>query len=141
MNLTTKKINLRRALFSGAVLASMLGGMILTASNPAIAQGNKQNSIAEPDKPDVFYMSPHDIRSAERSLDRNNCALFHYGIKCAYGNAGHRHHILKSVRRGHAFAFKGNGKTLNSYIQKVGLDEVVRELQRLDIDYQTAGRR
>ncbi len=141
MNLTTKKINLRRALFSGVALVSMLGGIVLTASHPAQAQENTQNSIAEPDKPDVFYMSPQDIRSAERSLDRNNCALFHYGIKCAYGNAGYRHHILKSVKRGHAVAFKGNGKVLKSYINKVGLDEVVRELQRLDIDYQTAGRR
>ncbi|EAW36440.1 hypothetical protein L8106_23965 [Lyngbya sp. PCC 8106] len=141
MNLTTKKMNLRRALFSGAVLVSMLGGIGLTASNPAQAQPPTQNSIADPDQPDVFYMSSEDIRSAERSLDRNNCALFNYGIKCAYGNAGYRHNILKSVKRGHAVAFKGNGKVLKSYINKVGLDEVVRELQRLDIDYQTARRR
>lgn len=140
MNLTTKKINLRRALFSSVALVSMLGGIVLTASHPAQAQNSTQ-SIDNPDKPDVFYMSPQDIRSAERSLDRNNCALFHYGIKCAYGNAGHRHHILKSVRRGHAVAFEGNGKVLKSYIDKVGLDEVVLELQRLDINYQTAGRR
>jgi hypothetical protein len=139
MNLATKKINLRRALFSGVALISMLGGIGLTASYPAQAQYGT-NSIDNPDKPDVFYMSLQDMRSAERSLDRNNCALFNYGIKCAYGNAGDRHHILKSVRRGHAFAFKGNGKVLKSYINKVGLDEVVRELQRLDIDYQTAGR-
>ena len=139
MKLTTKKMNLRRAFFSSAALVSMLGGIVLTTSYPAQAQETK--SIANPDKPDVFYMSPEDMRSAERSLDRNNCALFNYGIKCAYGNAGYRHHILKSVRGGHAFAFKGDGKVLKSYIHKVGLDEVVRELQRLDINYQTAGRR
>ncbi len=33
MNLTTKRINLRHALFSTTALASMLGGMILTASS------------------------------------------------------------------------------------------------------------
>ncbi|MGB3403298.1 MAG: hypothetical protein WBA77_11465 [Microcoleaceae cyanobacterium] len=132
-------MNLRRALFSSVALVSMLGGIVLTASHPAQAQ-NSTKSITDPDKTDVFYMSPQDMRSAERSLDRNNCALFHYGIKCAYGNAGDRHHILKSVRRGHAVGFYGNGKVLKSYINKVGLEEVIRELQRLDIDYQTAGR-
>ncbi|MGB5961827.1 MAG: hypothetical protein WBG73_14255 [Coleofasciculaceae cyanobacterium] len=33
MNFTTKRRNLRRALFSSAALASMFGGMILTASS------------------------------------------------------------------------------------------------------------
>ena len=33
MNLTTQRINLRRAFFSSAALVSMLGGMILTASS------------------------------------------------------------------------------------------------------------
>ena len=147
MNLTTTKINLRRALFSSAALASMLGGIILTASNPAQAGQNnslfikaettpiRANSIANPDKPDVFYLSEADKQNAERSLDRNNCALFHYGIKCAYGNAGHRHKILKSVKRRHAYAFRGDGRVLSYYIDQVGLDEAILELQRLDIDF------
>ena len=147
MNLTTTKINLRRALFSSAALASMLGGIILTASNPAYARPNnfsfikvqktpfRSHSIANPNKPDVFYLSEADKKKAERSLDRNNCALFHYGIKCAYGNAGHRYHILKSVRRRHAYAFRGDGRVLSYYIDRVGLDEAILELQRLDIDY------
>ena len=41
MNLITKKINLRRALFSGAALASMLGGMIFMDS--AVAQESFSN--------------------------------------------------------------------------------------------------
>ena len=134
MNLTTTKINLRRALFSSAALASMLGGVILTASNPVQAQV-QQRSIANPDKPDVFYLSEADKQSAERSLDRNNCALFRYGIKCAYGDAGHRHQILKSVKRRHAYAFRGDGRVLSHYIDRVGLDEAILELQRLDINF------
>lgn len=135
MNSTTKKINLRRILFSSATLASMLAGIMLTASNPVQAQDTSIQSIDNPDKPDVFHMSKTDRQSAERSLDRNNCALFNYGIKCAYGDAGYRHQILKSVRRQHASSFRGDGKVLTSYISRVGLDEVIRELQRLDIDY------
>lgn len=42
MNLTTTKINLRRALFSSATLASMLGGIILTTNNPAQAEQSVQ---------------------------------------------------------------------------------------------------
>ena len=130
MNLTTTKINLRRALFGSAALASMLGGIILTASNPAQAQQNSPlfieaettpastRSITNPDKPDVFYLSEADRRRAERSLDRNNCALFRYGIKCAYGDAGYRNHILKSVRQHHAYAFRGDGRVLSSYIDR-----------------------
>ena len=135
MNLTTTKINLRRALFSSAALASMLGGIILTASNSVQAQELTIQSIKDPDKPDVFYLSEADKQSAERSLDRNNCALFRYGIKCAYGDAGHRNHILKSVRQGHAYAFRGDGRVLSYYIDRVGLDEAILELQRLDIDF------
>ncbi len=135
MKSTTQRINLRGVLFSGAALVSMLGGMILTASNPAQAIGFQ--SVADEDKPDLTYMSEQDRRSAERALDRNNCALFGHGIKCAYGNAGKRHHILKSVRRGHAVAFRGDGKVLKSFIDKVGIDQTVLELQRWDINYKT----
>lgn len=106
----------------------------MTASNPAQAQP-RSFSIYQPDKPDVFYLSKTDRRRAERSLDRNNCALFRYGIKCAYGNAGYRNRILKSVRRGHAYAFRGDGRLLKYYINQVGLDKAILELQRLDIDF------
>ncbi len=137
MKSTTQRINLRGVLFSGAALVSMLGGMILTASNPVQAQEHGVRSIKDPSKPDLTYMSVQDRRSAERALDRNNCALFGHGIKCAYGNAGKRHHILKSVRRGHAVAFQGDGKVLKSFIDKVGIDQAVLELQRWDINYKT----
>ena len=135
MNLTTKRMNLRRALFSSTALASILGGMILTASNPAQAQQTETRSISNPNITDSFYMSEPSRQKAERSLDRNNCALFNSVIKCAYGDAGHRNHILKSVGRGHAVPFRGDGRVLQSYIDQVGLDKVIRELQRLDIDY------
>ena len=135
MNLTTKRVNLRRAFFSGAALVSMCGGMILTGSNPVQAEQIRTLSIDNPDQPDLTHMSEQDRRSAERALDRNNCALFGYGIKCAYGSAGKRHHILKSVRRGHAVAFRGDGRVLKSYIDKVGIDQAVLELQRWDINY------
>ncbi|MGQ4650493.1 hypothetical protein [Lyngbya aestuarii] len=38
MNFTTQRRNVRNALFGGAALVSMFGGMILTASNPVQAQ-------------------------------------------------------------------------------------------------------
>ncbi len=41
MNLTTKRINLGRALFSGAALVSMFGGMIFTDSAVASSQLNE----------------------------------------------------------------------------------------------------
>ncbi|MEC4816482.1 MAG: hypothetical protein SAK29_24930 [Scytonema sp. PMC 1069.18] len=135
MNLTIQRINnVSRAFLSSAALISILGGMMLSASNPAQAQVRGQR-IADPSKPDVTHMSDERILSAERSLDRNNCALFRYGIQCAYGNAGKRHDILKSVRQGHAAAFRGDGKVLKSFIKKVGINEVVVELQRWDISY------
>ncbi len=42
---TTKRINLRRAFFGGAALASMLGGIIFTGSNPVQAQ-NQGNGFS-----------------------------------------------------------------------------------------------
>ena len=137
MNLTTKRMNLRRAFFSSAALVSVLGGMVLTGSNPVQAEQIGTQSIENPNQPDLTHMSKQDRRSAERALDRNNCALFGYGIKCAYGSAGKRHHILKAVRKGHAVAFRGDGRVLKSYINKVGIDKAVLELQRWDINYKT----
>lgn len=133
MNFTIKTINLRRAFFSSAALLSMLGGMILTNSNPVQAQITR--SISNPNQSDLTHMSAQDIRSAERALDRNNCALFKYTIQCAYGNAGKRNRILKDVRQGYAVAFQGDGRVLKSYIDKVGIDEALSQLQRWEIDY------
>lgn len=45
MNLTTKRINLRRALFSGAALASMFGGMILTGSSANAIEATTGNNL------------------------------------------------------------------------------------------------
>ncbi|NEN88750.1 MAG: hypothetical protein F6K48_07395 [Okeania sp. SIO3H1] len=113
----------------------------------AVAQA-VDKSIKNPNNPEVYYMSERDIRSAENSLDRNNCALFRYrkvrrrkkygiryGIRCAYGDAGTRNDILNAVQQGRAWAFSGNGDALRFYIDRVGINRAVVKLQRLGINY------
>ncbi len=96
-------------------------------------------SISNPCKPEVSEMSERAKKRAERILDSDNCALYTYGrqpqIHCAYGRAEKRQQILKDVRAGHARPFFGDGRTLQFYIDQVGLNEVVIALDYLDVDY------
>ena len=96
-------------------------------------------SIANPCKPEVSEISERAKRRAERILDSDNCALYTYGrqpqIHCAYGRAEKRQQILNDVNAGHARPFYGDGRTLDFFIEEVGLNEVVITLQNLDVDY------
>ncbi|MGK7879028.1 MAG: hypothetical protein AB4060_02870 [Crocosphaera sp.] len=96
-------------------------------------------SIANPCKPEVSEISERAKRRAERILDSDNCALYTYGnqpqIHCAYGRAEKRQQILNDVRADRARPFYGDGETLQFYIDRVGLNQVVVTLQNLDVDY------
>ncbi len=102
-------------------------------------KANRTLSIIDFDQPEVSQISERAKRRAERILDSDNCALYTYGnqpkIHCAYGRAEKRQQILKDVRAGRARPFYGDGRTLQFYIDRVGLNEVVVTLQRLDVDY------
>ncbi len=117
-------------------LVTMFSCMSLTGINNVAEAQFVDKSIKNPNNPEVLYMGRRNRIRVERSLDRNNCALFiGKGIKCAYGDAGTRNYILKAVDKGYARPFYGNGRTLRRYIRRVGINQVVVELQNLGINY------
>ena len=123
-------------LFAAMLTTATLG--LSLVSTPAYAQDVRPFGLNPGDNADVTHFTPSAKRRAERALNHNNCALFirpHSRIVCAYGDAGSRSRLLSAIRRGNAYAFSGDGSTLDRYIHSVGENQVATDLSNLGIEF------
>ncbi len=95
----------------------------------------ESRGIINPTETNFPDLSLEEKQLVENSLQKNNCALYYYGINCVYGNAGNKLRMEREIAKGDARPFTGDGSLLDSYIDRVGMDYTMKELERLHIDY------